>query len=788
MAANRLRRGLETKQGAPLADFTYHRDTESVLTLDHVDKDELPPLETAKKLLSCYLNTVQDALPILAKSDILNQFRHYSGSKHPESLPATWRAVLNMVFALGSIFSHLTNAPWQGDERDHFIYYTRALHLGLPGDTMTAHPDLQRIQVIGLISFYYMAISQVSRSWVMIGLACRHAIALGLHLRNIDDKMDAFAREKRVKVWWSLYYVEYILCEITGRPSTIDHRFCSVPAPAPIEETRLAQSPGRRQLEEWNKSQDGYDTPSSGSKQTTEDMEDMPSTANQFRCRVKLAVISQKIFVNLYSAHTVTKSWKKAQDEISSLGEEVDGWYRNLPKQFQFIRSENDDKAFVRERMLLAFSYYSTKMILNRPCLCRVDQRIEKQGQKSKNIDMDRARECINAARSMCDLLPDTDVPNIVWIYTNGPWWCIVHHLMQAMTVLMLELAFEVFHMANPAADQDTILQLAKKLLRWLTMMAALGNEGARSACKQARDQFKGFAPFEKIDTSDLVKIAEYGPDMLQQQLAGGGRLDPKRQLNKAQGLTTDVRDLEMKEENVWPKTEQPGSTEDFQSLQGITMDSSFGQGNIFGTQQDLLAGNPFQEASQETWTDPGSTDPWYDNNLDPFSPLWKNGFFQTSYDLNNPLTSLDNSLSLNQITTGPPTSLPHHMAGMNIDVYAGPYVGSSQIGSTAGHSGAAIAQAQQPHQQEVMGSSGNPYLFPLSSQPHEHQTTDANGHVYQYPPPSQSQESHPLSSQSQGLHQQSYPLSSQSQGQSYPLPSQPQDQQSYWEASQHPQ
>ncbi|KAH7007885.1 fungal-specific transcription factor domain-containing protein [Macrophomina phaseolina] len=563
MAAARARQKVGNKQAAPMADFTYHLDMESVLTLDHVDKNELPPLETAKRLLNCYLSTVQDTLPILAKSDILNQFRHFSRLQNPESIPATWRSILNMVFAIGAMFSHLTNAFWQGDERDHFVYYTRALHLGLPGDVITAHPDLQRIQVLGLISFYYLAISQVSRSWVMIGLACRHAIALGLHLRNIDESMSAFAKEKRVKVWWSLYYIEHLLCEITGRPTTLDPRFCSVPPPMPIEEMQLAQSPGGKQLGELRGNKGGSEPPLSRSKQSSMDSDAPPNAANFFRCQVQLAVISQKLLVNLYSAHTVTMSWEQAQDQIIALGEEADKWYRALPAQYQFILPENEEKTFSRERTLLAFSYYSMKIILTRPCLCRIDKRIVNQGEESKHIDLRKARECVMASKSICDLLPDTELPDIVWIYSKGPWWCIVHHLMQAMTVLMLELAFGVCHMPDPEADQESIIQLAKKLLRWLTMMAAVGHAGAQAACKQARDQFKGFDPFENIDTSDLVKMAEHGPDFLRQELVNQGQLDPKRLhsdglASKLGPSVPGVGDQSQDKQNVWPKAEQP--------------------------------------------------------------------------------------------------------------------------------------------------------------------------------------------------------------------------------------
>lgn len=163
IAAAKMRQSSRSNHGASIADFTYHLDVENVIALDFVDKDELPPTALAIELLDCYMKTVGDAWPILAKSEFLAQFQQYLRSKNPKGLPVTWRALLNMVFAIGAKFSRLTGAGWRGDDSDHIVYYTRALTLSFPRDAMVAHPDIQRIQVLGLISFYYLTISQVNR-------------------------------------------------------------------------------------------------------------------------------------------------------------------------------------------------------------------------------------------------------------------------------------------------------------------------------------------------------------------------------------------------------------------------------------------------------------------------------------------------------------------------------------------------------------------------------------------------------------------------------------------------
>jgi hypothetical protein len=68
-----------------------------------------------------------------------------------------------MIFAIASKHAHLTQAPWRGDERDHLVYLTRARILSMNGDTLFNHPDLQQVQVEGLIAFYLLASDQINR-------------------------------------------------------------------------------------------------------------------------------------------------------------------------------------------------------------------------------------------------------------------------------------------------------------------------------------------------------------------------------------------------------------------------------------------------------------------------------------------------------------------------------------------------------------------------------------------------------------------------------------------------
>jgi hypothetical protein len=149
-----------------ISSYSFWIDSDSVEIDFYVDPYELPPLETAKRLLDCYMNKVHDSFPILPRKTFEDQFRKYFTALQNGNAPRLspkWQAILNLVFAIGAKYSHLSKASWRADERDHVIYQARARAFGLNETTMTSHSDVPQIQSLGLLSFYWLSIGQVSR-------------------------------------------------------------------------------------------------------------------------------------------------------------------------------------------------------------------------------------------------------------------------------------------------------------------------------------------------------------------------------------------------------------------------------------------------------------------------------------------------------------------------------------------------------------------------------------------------------------------------------------------------
>lgn len=69
--------------------------------------------------------------------------------------------------------------------------------------------------------------------------------------------------------------------------------------------------------------------------------------------------------------------------------------------------------------------YWSTKILITRPCLCRIEQRIRNESNTSIDFNTTSAKDCVNAALEMVKLFPNK--PDLHFVYSKAPWWAVVH-------------------------------------------------------------------------------------------------------------------------------------------------------------------------------------------------------------------------------------------------------------------------------------------------------------------------------------------------------------------------
>lgn len=531
---------LPEKPSDPLvASSSYYIDDLDIPKTDHVDTFGVPSRDTATKLLNAYLTSVHPSFPIIGISTFISQFQVFFSQ--PSLKPGSkWLAILNLIFAIASKYGQLTDADWKEGEDDHQVYFSRARSLSLEGQLLH-HPDLQQLQVEGLACFYFIASGHINRyvvalnlhvamlkfsssqyrAWKLSGSAVRGALGLGLHLQNVGVCTSDSSKEIRYRVWWSLYNVEHLLGVMTGRPSCIIDSSCTTPLPVPFDESdfqkeevaqlisvtgrgtsspldRMSFSSSTANLDSTADS-DTNDTPveSDTKRSHVEYLKSLPPCMSLYFLQMtSLTTIAKRMTTKLYSPEALQSPWASIEFTIQSLMLGIDSWFMNLPSAYDFTSTQSS-QCPVGQRMGLAFLFYSTKIGITRPCLCRLDSS-PPEDDKTHEFCSKTAAECVESACHMLTLFPDT--PDAALLHRISPWWCTLHYLMQATTVLLLELAFHSQHVPEKA---NMVLKAAKKAIDWLSALSktSMASERAWKLC----DGFLGrLAPHIGVDVNEM--------------------------------------------------------------------------------------------------------------------------------------------------------------------------------------------------------------------------------------------------------------------------------------------
>ncbi|KAF7628590.1 hypothetical protein AFLA_003944 [Aspergillus flavus NRRL3357] len=401
-----------------------------------------------------------------------------------------WLAILNLIFAIGARYAHLTNAEWRRDRDDHYSYFIRARNMSLEGQLLH-HSDLQQLQVEGLASFYMLSSGHINRSWKLCGSAVRSALSLGLHLRNIGTCTSDTSKEIRYRVWWALYTLEHRLSVMTGRPSCIIDVACTTPLPVPFDESDFRKESVMRLINRSTPEDLGQPGPASNSspnsnlRKTGKGMESAdanaaaPCKSLYFLQLIKLTSIAKRMTSKLYNPDGVEKAWSSMEFAIRGLMLDLDSWLINLPAAYDFT-STHTSQGSATHRMSLALTFYSTKIGITKPCLRRIES--SALGDKSEEFCRKAAAECVESACHMLRLFPEPLEASL--LHKLSPWWCILHFLMQATAVLLIELSFHVQHVPEKAA---MVSKAAKKSYDWLAVMSetSMASEKARRMCDE---------------------------------------------------------------------------------------------------------------------------------------------------------------------------------------------------------------------------------------------------------------------------------------------------------------
>ncbi|KAL6230605.1 hypothetical protein BDW75DRAFT_222236 [Aspergillus navahoensis] len=477
------------------AAMNYHLDHVQATVTIPAEPRSLPPKPWATTLLGFYFESVHPSFPVVNKSLFVFQFEQAFTSSAAHT-SRNWLAVLNLMLALGSIFYQESEAV-SGRDVDNRVFLSRALALATTPGLPTKYTGLHQVQIELLLAIYYLASGQVNQSWQTNGRAARLAISMGLNLRTDGDQIDPVSKETRARIWWSIFTLEHVLSGMTGRPPCIDYHSMSTYLPLPFDEAQfrlpvveeLLKTPSARE------SRLHWTVDAAKSELYARDQwfrTICPRQSLYFFHQLDLSVIMQAASRAIYG---ITVGKGSVESNISFYGGKLESWLSSLQPAFAFITyNANAHHAApgekisgaglasnCRERTGLALAYYSSQVVLTRSCLTYPDM------QTGTNVPItrsrfgdDTAKSCVHFALALISVLPDQ--PDMKWISKVTSWWCLLHHIMRALTVLLIQLSLGQAPVRGTSGEQegiaregegvDAVRDASKKVLLWLQSMA----------------------------------------------------------------------------------------------------------------------------------------------------------------------------------------------------------------------------------------------------------------------------------------------------------------------------
>ena len=350
-----------------------------------------------------------------------------------------------------------------------------------------------------------------------------------MHLINATPSTPPAGKVIHAQAWFAVASLERILTVMTGRPSMINVQDCSVSISQAFEDegpTIATSSSERSQL--GMRDIGSRASPSSRSQSTPGSFQGGPFEPSRtsaatayFTHYIELATLANEAVATLYRPGIRHSKWSDIQGMIADLDRKLERWSANLPRPFK-PSSHAQIPEVESYRVALGILMHSTRTIINRPCLCRLDRRIIDQSAVSKQANFGAVNKCVESARAILDIVFTS--PDNILLQKGTMWWMLLHHVNRALTVLLLELSFRAEHMP---AEAEGILAESKKAINWLRLMGAHSIAARRSWVTMSRLLD---AAAQKVggDTADIVIAPSASAQQPQMQHQSGPSSQPQ--------------------------------------------------------------------------------------------------------------------------------------------------------------------------------------------------------------------------------------------------------------------
>lgn len=491
------------------------------------DEEEFPSPSEADFLIDAYFERVHVFCPLLDERKVRDI--HRKGGRRDRS----WTALINMVFALGS----LSSGTCESDA--HIVYYERARdHLNF--ETFGCG-NIEVLQTLGMMGGYYMHylnrpnegsaimgqyipnFSSIPSTNVVSGAAFRMACSLGLHREYHNPALkDGAAAQSlapsmsrlhsrilhpgmRRRIWWSLFCLDTWASITTGRPSL----------------GRISVGVTVREL--------GNEMENEADPQALYDMKILPLIYNTKYCKISTEIQDYLAASALINA-----------GDLNRLDEEVVQWYESLPAILTTDPKDTVPSFLHTCRLVMKWRTQNLRIILHRPYLLSTALRRAAFAElgPEERAAVGKCRSV--ASRAIEDISSDCSEDLISgW---NGVWLCF-----QACFVPLVSLFSDNSNVQETTkweAQVEQAIEFFERMRLW--------SVSARKSKDAVQTLYDVYKTMKAASTAVTTADAEF----LSNSIVGEESQQPPHQQGFVDGYATNLlsTDLTM---DIWPDENQ---------------------------------------------------------------------------------------------------------------------------------------------------------------------------------------------------------------------------------------
>lgn len=382
-------------------------------------RDLLPERSLCDVLVQAYLDHLHGAFQVFHKPIFRLRYNFLWDNKIAQTGTSDigWTCCLFMVIILGADILGPEHCP------DSIIIQTKYMKLVRDSfQSLVFTATLENVQALLLLQLYEQNSGERNTSWLILGLAIRMAITLGMHREGTYASFDKAEANTRRVVWWTLYQVEFNMSMILGRPPTINAKEVNV------------SLPGDDVL-------DGAGYPQGFEEHY------LKLTNIGHRVRRLITTVTAK-----YADETALLSH---QLDVNLLLHELEAWKANLPHHF----APESPLVTLRHRravLLLQAIYYHHRSVLTRTFLvCKTNRNIDRLSQEGNQtlgpvipVTESFSRECRASAIAVLDCFLQLSKHGLL----EGVAWIDFYYICHSVLVLGL---FELGQMPGSAPDLE---------------------------------------------------------------------------------------------------------------------------------------------------------------------------------------------------------------------------------------------------------------------------------------------------------------------------------------------